>query len=224
MQSRRCSALVLTTERASHVYIEAFFLRVPHGVHLAQVTKHNAWHGGRTRRAGIGEWKPWEMHSISLKKTPHTFKKKKHEKKRQEKKWGKSLQRTQIDLHLMCSRCALSHSCAHTHEPMHRGTHLSILSLSPSQQHRSQAGRAAPRPCAHTSLCLSAHQCQCQKSSSWPPRMPWVTSNFLICLCYFLFVLHITEVWISNAFSFTWENWRKLFVAQQETNLKQKEI
>lgn len=43
------------------------------------------------------------------------------------------------------------------------------------------------------------------------------TAHVHIHMSYFLFILHITEVWISTAFQFRWENWRKLFVPQKET-------
>lgn len=106
--------------------------------------------------------------------------------------------------------CSLTQMCTYTR------ARTFTYKFSISQHHHSQACSAIPLPYTQPPPCYLAHQCQCQKSSSWPPRMPWTTPSFLIWLCYFLFILHITEVWISNAFSFTWENWRKPFVPQKD--------
>lgn len=120
------------------------------------------------------EWKPSEMHSISLKRTPPKPRKiKKQEKKNRQKFAAYTNSLKNIDWHI----------CKFT-------------KLTWSYKNEKKRAQWNFIPCAQ----VFSH-----------------TAHVHIHMSYFLFILHVIEVWISPAFQFIWENWRKLFVLQKET-------
>lgn len=188
MQSRRDSALVLTTDGASHMYIEAFFFffREPRGVHLAQVTTHGEWRGGRTPPIGMGE-----QGTKALRDALHLFEKdipQKRKRKKQEKKSGKNLQHTQIAWKILTVQhlyiCKFTKGTwSYKNEKKKKRSSVKLRNLHP------MCLRALSYRCAHThehtpfhnispSACIIAarHAVRSLSCTHTHPRATWVTS------------------------------------------------